>query len=157
MMDQTQLRKLLIQQLTGDHAHAGFSRAVEGLTLEDVGTTPEGMPHTIWELVEHIRIAQFDILEFSRNPDYTSPNWPNDYWPVSRKPAGQDSWKKSVKMVQDDHQAMVELIRNPDNDLLSPIPHGQGQTLFREALLILDHNAYHIGQIVQVRRALGNW
>lgn len=157
MDDQKRIRELLLEQLGGRNAHIDFEQATEGLELKDVGVRPEGLPHSIWELVEHIRIAQDDILEFSKNPDYESPEWPEEYWPESGKPAGRDEWEQSLKTIRKDHEEMVRLVKNPDNDLLEPFEHGDGQTLFREAMLIVDHNAYHIGQIVDVRRLLDCW
>lgn len=157
MSQQSRVRALLSEQLSGGHAHVEFDRAIQGLTLDDVGQKVEELPHTIWDLVEHIRIAQNDILEFSRDPSYNSPTWPEGYWPESSKPAGQKEWQSSIDAFHDDHEAMLELIKDESNDLLSPISHGSGQTLFREAMLIVDHNAYHIGQIIQLRRLLGKW
>lgn len=157
MEEQIRLRSVLVEQLSGNHAHVGFDRAVEGLPFKDIGITPRGIPHTVWELVEHIRITQYDILEFSRNPDYESPAWPDGYWPTSKKPARKKEWDQAVKTVQEDQSAVIEMIQDSQNDLLKPFGHGQGQTLLRESILIIDHNAYHIGQIVQIRRLLGNW
>lgn len=157
MDEQSKLRNLLVKQLAGRHAHVDFKQAVEGLPFNQVGVCPDGFPHTIWELAEHIRIAQRDILEFSRDPTYESPVWPDGYWPDDQCPENISQWNDSVQAVQDDHGQMIQLIKNPETDLLASLEHGDGQTLFREAILIIDHNAYHIGQIVQLRRFLGNW
>lgn len=157
MNDQSRIRELLLEQLSGRNAHVDFDRAVENLVIKDVGIRPNRLPHSIWELVEHIRIAQHDILDFSRNSDYTSLSWPDDYWPDTQQPASQKQWEEALATIREDHQGMVDLIMNKEKDLLEPIPHGDGQTLFREAMLIVDHNAYHIGQIVLVRRALDIW
>ena len=157
MKNQSRIRELLLEQLTGRNAHVDFQRAVEGLDLEDAGRKPEDFPHTIWQLVEHIRIAQHDIVAFSQSADYSSPSWPEGYWPKSEKPKNELQWNESVAAVKNDRQIMLEMVKNHENDLLEPIPHGDGQTLFREAMLIVDHNAYHIGQIVQMRRVIGNW
>ncbi len=157
MNDQTRVRELLLEQLSGRNAHVDFEKAVQSLSLKDLGVKPDSFPHTIWELVEHIRIAQHDIVAFSTNPDYESPDWPDGYWPASVKPAGMEKWKESLHAIERDHQAMVDLIKDKNNDLLAPIEHGDGQTLFREAMLIVDHNAYHIGQIVQLRKAMNIW
>lgn len=157
MGNQTRIRELLQEQLSGKNAHVDFQRAVEGLRLKDVGRKPESFPHTIWELVEHIRIAQHDIVAFSQSADYTSPSWPEGYWPDSDKPENKLQWDKSVAAVKNDKQIMVKMIKNENKDLLEPIPHGDGQTLFREAMLIVDHNAYHIGQIVLMRKAMNIW
>lgn len=157
MDDQLRMRELLLEQMSGRNAHVDFSTSVDGLNLDEVTQKVPGFVHTIWELVEHIRIAQFDILEFSRNRDYTSPEWPEGYWPKQQGPSNMQKWQQSLQAVINDHKEMKEVIENPDNDLLAPLPHGDGQTLFREAMLIVDHNAYHIGQIVQIRKAQGNW
>jgi uncharacterized damage-inducible protein DinB len=151
------LRSLLLEQLEGRNAHVDFNQAVQGLTFKQSGIRVEGIPHTIWELIEHIRIGQEDILEFCKNPDYNALDWPDDYWPERSKPESQEEFEKSVQAVQDGMAEMRELIRDPQTNLQHPFPHGDGQTLFREAMLIVDHNAYHIGQIVLIRRLLGSW
>jgi hypothetical protein len=118
------------------------------------GQKPKGSPHTPWQLLEHIRIAQWDILEFSKRAKHKSPKWPDEYWPKEEAPPSGKAWNKSVKQIQADLEAMVKLIGDPKKDLFAAIPHGDGQTLLREALLIADHNAYHLGQLVMVRRIL---
>ncbi len=157
MQDPKRLRELLLEQLKGRNAHIDFEQAVEGLRLEEVGIRPEGLPHSIWELVEHIRISQHDIVAFSQNPDYASPDWPEGYWPESKEPASRDEWERSVEAIREDHIEMVRMVKDKDIDLLKPFEHGDGQTLFREAMLIVDHGAYHIGQIVDARRLLDCW
>lgn len=157
MNDESRLRSQIIDQLTGEHAHISLAKAVKGLSFEETGIIPQHGAHSIWMLVEHIRRAQYDILDFSRNPDYEMHSWPDDYWLADPAPKNQSAWDKALAAITKDREAMVELINDPDNDLLAPIPHGDGQTLFREAMLIVDHNSYHIGQIVQVRRLLGSW
>lgn len=157
MNDQSRIRELLLEQLNGRNAHVDFQKAVENLSITDLGIKPEQFPHTIWELVEHIRIAQHDIVAFSKDPGYESPSWPEGYWPESDKPTGPDEWEKSLEAIERDHRAMVELVKDKDRDLLAPLKHGDGQTLFREAMLIVDHNSYHIGQIVQMRRVMDIW
>jgi len=157
MEDQSRVRELLLEQLTGRNAHVNFETAVEGLSLENTGNKPDGFSHTIWELVEHIRIAQHDIVSFSKDPHYQSPEWPDGYWPESNKPANEEQWKESLQAIKKDQREMESLVKDKNNDLLKPLAHGDGQTLFREAMLIVDHNAYHIGQIVQMRKAMGNW
>lgn len=151
------IRELLLEQLEGKQAHVDFNQAVQGLTWKQTGIDIEGLPHTIWELIEHIRISQADILEFSKNPDYEEIDWPDDYWPESSQPKSKEEFDKSIRAVQTGLEEMREMIRDPENDLQIPFEHGSGQTLFREAMLIVDHNAYHIGQIVQARRLLGSW
>lgn len=151
------VRSLLLEQLEGRNAHVDFNQAVQGLTFKQAGIRVEGIPHTIWELVEHIRIGQHDILEFCKNSEYEALDWPDDYWPEKSKPESKEQFEKSVQEVQDGIEEMCELIRNPQNNLQEPFTYGDGQTLFREAMLIVDHNAYHIGQIVLIRRLLGSW
>ena len=143
--------------MDGGHAHASFDAAVKGIPAEKRGERPRGCPHSPWELLEHMRIAQNDILRFSRDPDYVSPAWPEGYWPAAPAPANEAQWRKSVKSFRDDLAALKELLGERREKLDEPFPWGQGQTLLREALLVADHNAYHLGQLVLVRRLLGNW
>lgn len=157
MDDQSSLRSQIVDQLTRQHAHISLEKAVEGLVLEETGRIPQGCAHSIWMLVEHIRIAQYDILDFSRNPSYQALSWPDDYWPESQAPANQSAWDDALAAIKTDRDEMIALIEDRNNDLLKPIPHGDGQTLFREAMLIVDHNGYHIGQVVQLRRLMGSW
>ncbi|HEX6983183.1 MAG TPA: DinB family protein [Balneolaceae bacterium] len=157
MKSSKSIRDLLLEQLAEKNAHIDFERAVDNLSVEDAGSPVEGLPHTIWQLIEHIRIAQNDILEFCKNPDYEEINWPDDYWPKSSEPTNKEALTASIQTVKDGIQEMREMVENPGNELQAPFPHGNGQTLFREAMLIVDHNAYHIGQIVQIRRLLGSW
>lgn len=151
------VRELLLEQLEGRNAHVDFNQAVQGLTYKQVGIKVEGLPHTIWQLIEHIRISQDDILEFSKNADYEALDWPNDYWPESAGPTDKNEFEQSLQAVRNGINEMKTIVRDTDNDLQTPFTHGEGQTLFREAMLIVDHNAYHIGQIVQIRRILGSW
>ena len=157
MSEKKTTRELLIEQLDGKNAHVDFDQAVQGLTYKQTGIKVERLPHTIWELIEHIRIAQEDILEFCKNPDYEELDWPREYWPESSSPESEQQFDKSIKDIRDGISEMKDMVRDPENDLHTPLPHGDGQTLFREAMLIVDHNAYHIGQIVQIRRLLGSW
>jgi hypothetical protein len=119
--------------------------------------SPEGAEHSSWELVEHLRIAQWDILDFSSNPEYRERRWPEDYWPKSAAPASEAAWDESVSSFLADRRALCDLVMDPVTDLYARIPHGSGQTILREALLAGDHNAYHVGQLVLVRRLLGAW
>ncbi len=151
------LRDHLLSLLRGGGAHLDLEAAIDGLPPELRGRRPENIPYSCWELLEHMRIAQYDILEFSRNPDYDSPDWPEGYWPDEQAPPDEAVWQKSVEDFQNDLQAMQDLVADSSNDLFEPFPHGDGQTLLREALLVADHNAYHLGQIVVVRRALRAW
>lgn len=157
-MDQDkQLRQQLAKVVDWDEAHPDFSSAVSDFPAELRGRVPDGSPHSAWQLLEHIRLALWDILEFSRNPHHKSPNWPEGYWPKTATPPSEKAWDDSVAAVREHLDAMRKLINDPKHDLFAPLPHGSGQTLLREALLIADHNAYHIGQLVLVRKALGAW
>jgi len=151
------LREHLLYLLNGGGAHAGFDAAIKGLPVALQGTTPKGAEHSPWEILEHMRLAQHDILEFSRNPKHVSPEWPSGYWPKTPAPPNGTAWNKSVKAFHADLKAMCDLVSDPSTDLYARIPHGDGQTILREALLIADHNAYHVGALVLVRRLLGAW
>jgi hypothetical protein len=151
------LRQNLVELLTGGHAHATFEQAVKGLPVELRGKVPKGAEHSPWQLLEHLRIAQWDILEFSRDEEHESPKWPEGYWPKEKAPADEKAWDKSVRAFKKDLNEMCALVEDPKTDLFAKIPHGDGQTVLREALLVADHNAYHVGQLVLVRRLLGAW
>lgn len=151
------LREQVVNLLTLGQAHATFDQAVKGLPAELRGKVPKGAEHSPWQLIEHLRIAQWDILEFSRNPKHQSPAWPEGYWPTQKAPADSKAWERSVREFKRDLKQMLELVGDEDTDLFATISHGDGQTILREALLLADHNAYHIGQLVLVRRLLGAW
>jgi DinB superfamily len=156
-MNDQSLREHLLYLLRSGGAHLSFDRAIAGLPAELRGARPAGIPHTAWRLLEHMRIAQWDILEFSRNPAHVSPDFPAGYWPEGDAPPDSEAWDRSVAAFRADLKAMEDLVANPATDLFAAIPHGDGQTILREALLVADHNAYHLGQLVVVRRALGAW
>jgi hypothetical protein len=151
------LRKHVAYLLKGGGAHVHFEDAVNGFPVRKRGVLIHRMPHTGWQLLEHVRIAQWDILEFCRDPRHVSPDFPAGYWPKTPVPPNDAAWEKSVRAFRKDLKALVRLVENPRTDLFAKIPHGQGQTILREALLAADHNAYHLGQIVYLRRALGAW
>jgi hypothetical protein len=151
------VREHLIWLLEGGHAHAKFDDAVAGISKEHIGARPEGAPHSAWELLEHTRLAQHDMLRFSVSADYVSPAWPEGYWPSAPAPEHEGDWNKSIRAFRKDLAEFTGLIRDPAQDLYKPFPWGNGQTLMREALQIADHNAYHLGQLVLVRRLLGIW
>jgi len=153
-MDETKLRAQLAYSLSGKGAHMPFDKAVKGFPVELVGRRAAHLAHTAWQQVYHLWIAQWDILEFSRNPSHESPEWPKGYWPKA-EPDTPSSWDETVAKFRSDLAAMIELVTDEKNDLLAPFPHGQGQTLLREALLVIDHNSYHVGQLVDLRRLLG--
>ncbi len=153
-----------VQQLGGTPARARracqiFEDAVDvfGLPAELRGARVHDLPFTVWRLVEHMRIAQWDILEFSRDGKHASPPWPEGYWPAGDPPATPTAWEESIAAFHRDRKAMEELVNNPATDLFARIPHGTGQTILREAMLIADHNAYHLGQLIMLRRLLGAW
>ena len=151
------LRQHLIELLTGGHAHATFEDAVKGLPPKLRGSKPANFPHSAWMILEHLRIAQGDILEFSRNKKHESPKWPEGYWPESEVPPSDQAWTRSVEQFESDLKAMKDLVQDPKTDLFAKIPWGDGQTILREALLVADHNSYHVAQLVDVRRLLGAW
>jgi hypothetical protein len=151
------LRLDLLELLAGGGAHAKFDDVVKGLPAKLRGAKPSRFPHTPWMLVEHLRLGQWDILEFSRNSKHVSPKWPEGYWPKAEAPPNAAAWSKSVQQFRRDLKAMRNLVANRKTDLFARIPWGDGQTVLREALLVADHNAYHIAQLVDVRRMLGAW
>ncbi len=151
------LREHVVYLLTGGGAHATFDDAVKSLPEKLRGVRPQGLPHSAWMLLEHLRLAQWDILEFSRNPKYKAPKWPEDYWPKKEAPASTAAWDKSIRQFRDDLKGMQDLVENPKTDLYAPVPWGDGQTILREALLVADHNAYHVAQLIDVRRLLREW
>ena len=151
------LRQHLLELLAGGQAHAKFEDAIKGLPLQLRGAKPSNFPHSPWMLLEHLRIAQHDILEFSRNRNHNSPKWPEGYWPKNEGPPNADAWTKSINQYKADMKAMQALVKNPKTDLFAKIPWGEGQTILREALLLADHNAYHIAQLIDVRRLVGAW
>ncbi len=151
------LREHVEYLLQGGGAHVKFDEVTAGVPVKLRGQKPAGIPHSLWMLLEHLRIAQWDILEFSRNPKYVSPKWPEGYWPKTEAPPRPDAWDASIKKFHQDLKAMRDLLKDPKTDLFAKIPWGDGQTILREALLVADHNAYHLGQMLDVRRLLGAW
>lgn len=156
-MSDTDLRQHVVNLLESRGAHADFEATIRALPAELRGVRAEGQPHTAWQLLEHLRIAQWDILEFSRDGEHVSPDFPVGYWPETEAPPDDEAWERSVEAFRGDLRAMCELVLDPATDLFAKIPWGDGQTVLREALLVADHNAYHLGQIVTLRRALGAW
>jgi len=151
------LRGQLLELLKGGNAHLKFEEVVNDFPERLRGKRLEGQPHTAWRLLEHMRIAQWDILEFSRSSKHVSPEFPDGYWPEGDAPASAAAWEKSVKQFRADLKAMQDLVADPKTDLYAAIPWGDGQTVLREALLVADHNAYHLGELLMVRRLLGAW
>jgi uncharacterized damage-inducible protein DinB len=157
MAESDALRQHLLDLLRGRNAHADFDTSVTDFPSRLRGVKPPGAPYTAWQLLEHMRIAQLDILEFSRSAKHKSPAWPEGYWPKSEAPPNAAAWNNSLRSFRADLKAMAKLVADKKTDLFAKIPHGSGQTILREALLIADHNSYHLGQIVLLRRLLGTW
>jgi hypothetical protein len=148
------VREHLLKLLRGGEAHADFDSAIEDFPLEKINERIPGIPYSAWDVVEHIRIAQWDILEFSRNPNHVSPSWPEGYWPPKDAKASKQQWQQSIAQILSDREEMEQIVEDQTKDLYAPIPHGDGQTLLREALLVADHNAYHLGVLVALKRIL---
>jgi len=157
MDHEKQLRQQLAKAIDWHEAHADFAAAVSDFPAALRGRVPEGLPYSAWQLLEHIRIALWDIVEFTRDARHESPDWPEGYWPKEAAPPNAAAWDQSVKRVGKHLDDMQALLTDSKRDLFAPIPHGSGQTLLRQALLVADHNAYHLGQLVLVRKALGAW
>jgi len=157
MAETDALRQHLLELLRGRNAHADFDTTVADLPSRLRGVKPPGAPYTAWQLLEHMRIAQWDILEFSRDAKHKSPSWPEGYWPKTEAPPSAASWNNSLRSFRADLKAMAKLVADKKTDLFAKIPHGTGQTILREALLVADHNSYHLGQLVLLRRLLGAW
>ena len=151
------MREQLVDLLRGGGAHVKFADAVKGLPVDLRGKRPRGAAHSPWQILEHMRIAQWDILEFSRDAKHVSPKWPDDYWPQKPEPPSAKAWAAAIKSFHADLESMCALVADESVDLLARIPHGDGQTILREVLLIADHNAYHLGELLTVRRLLGTW
>src|SRR5713226_7224084 len=157
MANDTSLRKHVLKLLDAGHAHVTFEAAVKNMPVDLRGKRPKGAEHSPWEILEHMRIAQWDILEFSRDAKHVSPQWPAGYWPKTPAPPAATAWDKSLKAFTHDLDEMKKLVLSPQTDLFARIPHGTGQTILREALLVADHNSYHLGEVVYLRRLLGAW
>ena len=157
MASEEAVRQHVGRLLAWEDAHVGFDTAIEGIPAAARGKMPDGLPYTPWQLLEHLRRTQRDILEFCRNSDYEELNWPADYWPASAEPPTPGAWDESVAQFRQDRTALQHLATDPAVDLTATIPHGSGQTYLRELLLVADHSAYHIGELIVVRRLLGVW
>ena len=153
------MTKILIAELerllNSKGAHVGLEEVTKDIPFELLGEKPHGLPYSIWQLVEHIRIAQWDMLEFSKDGQHKSPKWPEEYWPTEAAPESEEQWGGSLKSISDDLKSFIELLS--ERDLFEPIPHGSGQNILREAMQIADHTAYHLAEIVVLRRLLGVW
>ena len=147
----------LISLIDKGNAHASFEDAVKGVPMELITKIPEGLPYSIWQLAEHIRIVQWDIVEFCLSADHQSPEWPDEYWPENPETVTREAWDKCLEQISLDRSRFFDLLKDQEVDLYAPFNYGDGQSVFREALLIADHNAYHVGEIIVIRRLLGDW
>jgi hypothetical protein len=145
----------LIKLLNGGSAHASLDEALDNLPAKLRGVKPDKLPYSIWQLVEHIRIAQWDMLKFSQDEKHKSPKWPDEYWVKETAPKDEAEWKKTVKQIDDDRKDFIKLLKS--GDIYKTIPHGDGQSILLEALQIADHNAYHTAEIIVIRRLLDVW
>jgi hypothetical protein len=152
--DEQVLREQLISLLDGGNAHISFDEFVKDFPLESCGQRIDSLPYTAWQVLEHMRIAQWDILEFSRNPNHVSPKWPKGYWPNEDQTGSPELWNETVEKFQSDLEDFEDLVRNPSTDLFAKIPHGAGQTILREALVLADHNSNHLGALVVMNRII---
>jgi hypothetical protein len=156
-VNEKSLREHIVNLLSGRGAHVDWKASFSGVPPKLRGVRAGKLPYSLWDLLEHMRIAQWDILEFSRDPKHVSPDWPKGYWPAAAGPSSAKAWDKSLKLFARDLAAMKKLVASSKTDLFEKIPHGTGQTILREALLVADHNSYHLGQVLSVRRILGIW
>ena len=143
--------------LNKGNAHASLDEALQGIHFDLLGKKIPGLPYSLWQLADHIRITQWDIVEFSRNEKHVSPEWPEGYWPSEIKPASQATWEKCVEQIKSDRASFIELLSNAGDEIYTPLAHGDGQSLLKEALVLADHNSYHAGQIIMLRRMLNDW
>jgi hypothetical protein len=153
----TVLREQLLALLRGGNAHMNLDQAVADFPMDHINTRPPNVSYTPWHLVEHLRRTQLDILEFIRDPDYVSPEWPKGYWPDQDETTDRAGWEKSILEFRADLESIMELVKDPHTDFFSPIPHAPGYTIFREVLLVADHNAYHIGEFAILRQVMNTW
>lgn len=147
----------LVNLLNKGNAHVSLDTALQDIPYDLLGKKPGNLPYTIWQLSEHIRIAQWDLLEFSRNEKHVSPEWPDGYWPSETKPGSKAAWQKCIQQITSDREAFIELLTNAGERLYKPFDYGDGQSLLKEALVLADHNSYHTGEIIVIRRWLNAW
>lgn len=157
LTNENTLVKDLISLLEKGNAHASLDKALENVPFKLLGEKPGNLPYSIWQLTEHVRLAQWDLLEFSSNPKHVSPSWPDGYWPVKTAPKDAAAWKNCVSQIKKDRLSFINLVKRAGNDLYKPFEHGDGQTLLKEALVLADHNSYHTGEIIIIRRLLNAW
>jgi hypothetical protein len=156
-MDEKSVREHLGRILAWEDAHVGYDKAVHGIPVASRGKRPAKLPYSAWQLIEHLRITQKDILDFCRDSNYQERKWPDDYWPASAAPPSAKSWAESIRRFREDRESLQQLAADPEIELTARIPHGSGQTYLRELLLVADHTAYHVGELVLLRRLLGIW
>ncbi|SEA85109.1 DinB family protein [Pedobacter hartonius] len=149
--------KELVSLIEAGNAHASFEQSVAEVSIDLITVVPEHLPYSIWQMTEHMRIAQWDIVEFCLGSDHPLLKWPDDYWPAAGEEIGKDKWEITLESIRKDRERFIDLLKDEKNDLYHPFAHGEGQSLFREAVVIADHNSYHIGQLVLLRRLLGDW
>lgn len=147
----------LVNLLNKGNAHVSLDESLKNIPFEILGKKPRNLPYTLWQIAEHVRIAQSDILEFSRDTNYKSPKWPESYWPKKPKPSSEQEWEKCLKRIKKDRKEFISLLKDSSENLFTVFEHGNGQTLLREALVLADHNSYHTGEIIILRRLLDNW
>jgi hypothetical protein len=146
----------LVSLLRKGNAHASLDDALDGIPIEKINIRVDNLPYSVWELADHIRISQWDIVEFCKDPTHVSPQWPSGYWPSNKKPTEKE-WKKCLNDINEDRERMISLLKTAGSKLFETFPYGSGQSLFREALVLADHNSYHTGEIIVLRRLLGIW
>ncbi len=151
------LRKELISYLERPHTHALLNDAIKNFPEKLINKKPPNIPYSFWQMLEHIRISQWDMIDFIQNPNYKELQWPKEYWPDENEKATKKMWDDCVKKFENDIITLRKIIENPETDLFAPIPHGTGQTIFREALQVIDHASYHMGQLIVMRRMVGEW
>ena len=156
-INHTALIKNLVELIEKGNAHASLDEALKDIPFSLLGEKPGNLPYSIWQLAEHIRIAQWDILEFSRNAKHVSPKWPDGYWPKKTAPESELSWQKCIDQIQKDRKTFIELVKNACDTLNKIFEYGDGQSLLKEALVLADHNSYHTGEIIIIRRLLKAW
>ena len=147
----------LVDLLKKGNAHASLDEALKNIPFDLLGEKPAGLPYSIWQITEHIRITQWDIVEFSKNAKHVSPKWPDEYWTSSIKPASEKEWENCLEEIKKDRYSFIDLLKKAGEDLYKPFTYGDGQTLLREALVLADHNSYHTGEIIILRRLLHDW
>jgi hypothetical protein len=151
------MREQLLALLRGGHAHMTFDAAVTEFPLDAINRKPPNVPYTPWHLLEHIRLAQWDILEFIRNPDHISPDWPAGYWPPAEAQADAAQWQQTIAAFQADLKSLEDIVNSPETDLFAPLPHGMPYTIFREIMVVANHNSYHIGEFAILRQVMNTW